>query len=124
MAELMHNSRSSNILLYKTAQGEARVEVIFNSETFWMSQKRMEDLFGVDVRTINYHLGQIYETGELSKEATIRKIGIVQTEGDLSLIHILQLIKKTRINQCFICILIFREISIKINMIVFEFSHY
>ena len=36
MAELMHNSLSSNILLYKTAQGEARVEVIFNSETFWM----------------------------------------------------------------------------------------
>ena len=79
--ELMQNSLSSNILLYKTAQGETRVEVIFNSETFWMSQKRMADLFGVDVRTINYHLGQIYETGELTKEATIRKIGIVQTEG-------------------------------------------
>ena len=47
MAEFMHNSLSSNILLYKTAQGEARVEVIFNSETFWMSQKRMADLFGV-----------------------------------------------------------------------------
>ena len=80
--ELMQNSLSSNILLYKTAQGEARIEVIFNSETFWMSQKRMADLFGVDVRTVNYHLGQIYETGELTKEATIRKIGIVQTEGD------------------------------------------
>ena len=57
--ELMQNSLSSNILLYKTAQGEARIEVIFNSETFWMSQKRMADLFGVDVRTVNYHLGQI-----------------------------------------------------------------
>ena len=80
--ELMQNSLSSNILLYKTAQGEARIEVIFNSETFWMSQKRMADLFGVDVRTINYHLGQIYESGELTKEATIRKIGIVQSEGE------------------------------------------
>ena len=59
-----------------------RIEVVFNSETFWMSQKRMADLFGVDVRTINYHLGQIYETGELTKEATIRKIGIVQSEGE------------------------------------------
>ena len=78
----MQNSLSSNILLYKTAQGEARIEVIFNSETFWMSQKRMADLFGVDVRTVNYHLGQIYETGELTKEATIRKIGIVQSEGE------------------------------------------
>ncbi len=82
MVELIHNSLSSNILLYKTPQGETRVEVIFNSETFWMSQKRMADLFGVDVRTINYHLGQIYQTGELTKEATIRKIGIVQPEGE------------------------------------------
>ena len=80
--ELWKNALSSNILLYKTPQGETRIEVIFNSETFWMSQKRMADLFGVDVRTVNYHLGQIYETGELQKETTIRKIGIVQTEGD------------------------------------------
>ena len=80
--ELVSNSLSSNILLYKTKQGETRIEVIFNNETFWMSQKRMADLFGVDVRTINYHLGQIYESGELTKEATIRKIGIVQSEGE------------------------------------------
>ena len=80
--ELIRNNLESNILLYKTAQGETRIEVIFNNETFWMSQKRMADLFGVDVRTINYHLGQIYETGELKKEATIRKIGIVQSEGE------------------------------------------
>lgn len=81
-SELIKNSLESNIILYKTAQGEARVEVIFNNDTFWMSQKRMADLFGVDVRTVNYHLGQIYETGELQKEATVRKIGIVQNEGD------------------------------------------
>lgn len=80
--ELINNSLFSNILLYKTKQGETRIEVIFNSETFWMSQKRMADLFGVDVRTINYHLGQIYESGELTKETTIRKIGIVQSEGE------------------------------------------
>ncbi len=80
--ELVVNSLSSNILLYKTRQGETRIEVIFNNETFWMSQKRMADLFGVDVRTINYHLGQIYDSGELTKEATIRKIGIVQSEGE------------------------------------------
>ena len=78
----MRNSLESNILLYKTAQGETRIEVIFNNETFWMSQKKMAALFGVDVRTISYHIGQIYETGELDKMATIRKIGIVQTEGE------------------------------------------
>ena len=80
--ELMQNSLESNILLYKTAQGETRIEVIFNNETFGMSQKRMAALFGVDVRTISYHIGQIYETGELDKMATNRKIGIVQTEGE------------------------------------------
>ena len=80
--ELAVNALSSNILLYKTRQGEARIEVIFNNETFWMSQKRMAELYGVDVRTVNYHLAQIFESGELQESATIRKIGIVQMEGD------------------------------------------
>jgi len=79
---LIDNSQSSNILFYKTPQAETRIEVVFNSETFWMSQKKMASLFGVDVRTINYHLSQIYESGELDKMGTIRKIGIVQNEGD------------------------------------------
>ena len=80
--ELVRNSVDSNILFYKTTQKETRIEVIFNGDTFWMSQKRMADLFGVDVRTVNYHLKQIFDSGELSEEATIRKIGIVQSEGD------------------------------------------
>ena len=42
----------------------------------------MADLSGVDVRTVIYHLSQIYESGELKEEATIRKIGIVQMEGE------------------------------------------
>ena len=80
--ELIENHVSSRILLYKTNQGETRIEVVFNSETFWLSQKRMAELYGVDVRTVNYHLSQIYESGELKEEATIRKIGIVQMEGE------------------------------------------
>lgn len=47
-----------------------------------MPQKRMAELYGVDVRTVNYHLKEIYESGELTETATIRKIGIVQNEGD------------------------------------------
>lgn len=79
--ELIDNYQSSNILFYKSPQGETHIEVIFNSETFWMSQKRMASLFGVDIPTINYHLAHIYESGELEKSSTIRKIRIVQTEG-------------------------------------------
>lgn len=56
--------------------------MLFNGKTFWLSQKRMADLYDVDVSTINYHLGNIFETGELKEEATIRKIPIVQLEGD------------------------------------------
>lgn len=79
---LIESQVSSRILLYKTNQGQTRIEVVFNSETFWLSQKRMADLYGVDVRTVSYHLSQIYESGELKEEATIRKIGIVQMEGE------------------------------------------
>lgn len=82
MPELVENQIASRILLYKTNQGETRIEVVFNSETFWLTQKRMADLYGVDIRTVSYHLSQIYESGELKEEATIRKIGIVQMEGE------------------------------------------
>lgn len=81
-SELIYNHLSSNILIYKTPQNKVHVEVVFNSETFWMSQKKMGELYGVDTRTINYHLQQIYESGELQQETTIRKIGIVQIEGN------------------------------------------
>ncbi len=80
--ELIENQMSSRILMYKTNQGETRVEVLFNGQTFWLTQKRMADLYGVDVRTVSYHLGEIYDSGELKENATIRKIGIVQTEGE------------------------------------------
>ncbi len=82
IATLTDNIQSSNVLLYKTKQGESRIEVVFNNETFWMSQKKMADLYDVDVRTISYHLKEIYESGELQETATIRKIWIVQKEGD------------------------------------------
>ena len=72
--ELIDNSLSSNILLYKTKQGESRIEVVFNSETFWMSQKRMADLFGVETNTINNHLKDIFKNGELDENSVIRKI--------------------------------------------------
>lgn len=81
MTELVNNSLSSNILLYKTAQGEARIEVIFNSETFWMSQKRMADLYNVDISTVNYHLKEIFKSGELTESSVIRKIPITAGDG-------------------------------------------
>jgi hypothetical protein len=73
--------RQSEILLYDTPDGAVRVEVTFEEETFWLTQKRMAELFGVDVRTISYHLLEIFKSQELNELATIRKTWIVQTEG-------------------------------------------
>lgn len=79
--EIVQNSDISNILLYKTAQGESHIEVIFNSETFWMPQKRMAELYGVDVRTVSYHLNEIFQSGELAEQSVLRKIGITAADG-------------------------------------------
>jgi len=69
------------VLFYETAQERADIEVYFEDETFWLSQKKMAELFGKDVRTISDHLKNIFESGELEEKATIRKFRIVQTEG-------------------------------------------
>jgi hypothetical protein len=69
------------ILLYATPEGQATIEVFFEQETFWLSQKKMAELFSVDVRTVNEHLGNIFSSNELEREATIRKFRIVQKEG-------------------------------------------
>jgi hypothetical protein len=69
------------IILYATPDGAVRVEVLFEGETFWLTQRRMADLFGVGVQTINHHLQEIYKSHELNEIETIRKYRIVQTEG-------------------------------------------
>jgi hypothetical protein len=76
------NQTESEILLYTTPDGGVRVEVFYQTETFWLSQRRMAELFGVEVNTINYHCKEIFGSKELAEEGTIRKIRIVQKEGE------------------------------------------
>lgn len=71
-----------DLIFYQTPGGAVRVEVLYESETFWLNQKRIAELFGVDVRTVSEHLQNIFASGELAEEATIRKIRRVQTEGN------------------------------------------
>lgn len=71
----------SEIIFYNTPSGDVKIEVIFTDETFWLTQKRMAELFGVEVPAINKHLSNIYETGELHKDATISILETVQQEG-------------------------------------------
>ena len=69
-------SMESSILMYKGGRGKVQVQVLFDTNTFWLSQQRMAELFGVTVPTINYHLGQIEQSGEIHLSDTIRKIRI------------------------------------------------
>lgn len=71
-------------LLYSMPDEQGKVQVIIKDGTIWCTQKAMAQLFGVEVNTINYHLKEIYSTKELTEEATIRKIRIVQKEGNRS----------------------------------------
>ena len=73
--------REGEILLYTGSAGAIRVEVLFEEESFWLTQKRMAELFEVTVPTISYHLKEVFETGELARERTVRKFLTVQTEG-------------------------------------------
>ncbi|MCZ2102600.1 MAG: virulence RhuM family protein [Chitinophagales bacterium] len=71
----------SNIIFYETPQGKISVSVRFEDETFWLTQKAMAELFGVEVPAISKHLANIFESGELMQEATVSILEIVQQEG-------------------------------------------
>ena len=73
---------SSEIILYTTPDGNVKVEVILQDETVLLTQKAMGELFGVSKKTISEHLGNIYKSNELQREATVRKIRTVQNEGN------------------------------------------
>lgn len=74
--------QEGELIFYRTADDAVRVEVLYESETFWLDQRRMAELFGVDARTVSYHLKEVYTSGELTPEATLRRIWRVQTEGN------------------------------------------
>ena len=78
--KLIRNS-TAEFLIFTGQSGEQSIEARYENETVWLSQKLMAELFAVDVRTVNEHLKNIYDSGELQREATIRKFRTVQTEG-------------------------------------------
>lgn len=77
-------SSAAEYLTYVAATGSSdeSIELRYEDENIWLTQKMMATLYGVNVRTINDHIKKIYGDSELSQEATIRKYRIVQTEGN------------------------------------------
>lgn len=76
----IHNS-SAEFLMFQIENKENGIEVLYQDETLWLTQKAMASLFDISVPAINQHLKNIYEQGELFAEATIKKNLIVQQEG-------------------------------------------
>jgi hypothetical protein len=78
---LQIRNSTAEFLIFTSQAGENTIEVMVQDETVWLTQKMIAALFEVEVNTINYHLKEIYKSGELQEAATIRNFRIVQTEG-------------------------------------------
>lgn len=70
-----------SFLLYTAEDSDIKVNAILKDETIWLSQKGMAELFDVEVPAISKHLTNIFAEGELSEDATVSKMEIVQQEG-------------------------------------------
>jgi len=81
MFNLSLQDQASEFLLYTAPNGDVKVEVLLSDETIWLTQKRISELFGVGVPAISKHLDNIYDSGELQREATLSILETVQQEG-------------------------------------------
>lgn len=71
----------SEVVIYKTYDHQTQVEVKFDNDTVWLTQKQMGELFEKDADTIGLHLKNIYREGELDEKATTEFFSVVQAEG-------------------------------------------
>ena len=72
---------NSDIKIYQSLDGQTEVQVKFENETVWLSQKQMSQLFDKDTDTIGLHLKSIYKSGELDEISTTEESSVVQLEG-------------------------------------------
>ena len=82
MTENDISPHGGEILIYQSKSGTTRLEVRLVDETVWLTQKMLSELFQVGVNTINYHIKEVYEQGELQPGANVRNFRIVQKEGE------------------------------------------
>jgi len=82
--KLMIRSSAAEYLTYVAATGDNSdsIEMRYENENIWLTQKMMATLYDVDVRTINEHIKKIYIDNELIENSTIRRFRIVQIEGN------------------------------------------
>lgn len=72
---------TGKLLIYQNEKGDTKIDVYFEGDTIWMSQKALCELYQVAKSSISAHISHIYREGELEKAATVRKFRTVQNEG-------------------------------------------
>jgi len=77
---VIHNS-TVEFLIFTSQAGEDGIEVCVADENIWLTQKLIAKLFEVEVNTINYHLKEIFKSGELVESSVIRKFRITASDG-------------------------------------------
>jgi len=77
----MKKDLENNLIIYQAENGAIELRSDVDAETVWASQKQLAEVFGVDVRTINEHIGNIFSDEELSKISVIRKFRITASDG-------------------------------------------
>ena len=77
----------SGIIIYYPSNNQTQIDIKFENETVWLSQKQMAMLFDKNVMTVNEHIKNIYNRGELDEKATIRKSFIIHQEGNREVSH-------------------------------------
>ena len=75
------NGNPASVVLYEAADGKVAVKVVFARETFWLTQKTMAELFGVNVPAVNKHLKNIFETGELVEGSVVSILETTAADG-------------------------------------------
>ena len=74
-------ANTGKMLIYQNEKGDTKIDVFFEEETIWMTQKSMTQMYQVAKSSISEHIKNIYQEGELDEAATVRKFRTVQTEG-------------------------------------------
>jgi hypothetical protein len=74
-------SSAAEYLTFVASSGQGGVEAVYADENVWITQKMMGLLYSVDVRTINYHLKNVFSSNELEEDSVIRNIRITAADG-------------------------------------------
>ena len=77
----MQIDKLKDLILYQSENTNKSIEVLYDNEDFWLTQKTMSELFNVAENNITYHLQNIFKSGELNKDSVTQKIRVTASDG-------------------------------------------